>query len=63
MKKNIILAIAVMMLLVMIGGCWPWWYGPGGPHGHGGHGGHGGYDRGGHYDSYGGHQSYHRGHR
>lgn len=57
MKRIIVLAMALLMMLVSVGGCWPWWYGPGGP---GGHSRHGGYDRGGHHDGYGGH---HQGHR
>ncbi|KUG23412.1 hypothetical protein ASZ90_006796 [hydrocarbon metagenome] len=26
MKKIIMLAIVLVMLLTSIGGCWPWWY-------------------------------------
>jgi hypothetical protein len=38
MKKIIISAMAIVMMLVSIGGCWPWWY----EDGRGGRGGDGG---------------------
>jgi len=49
MKRTIMLAMVLVMMLVAVGGCWPWWYedgrgGRGGEHdrggGHGGHQGH-----------------------
>jgi len=36
MKRIIILAMVLVMLLASIGGCWPW-YGPGGREEGGGH--------------------------
>lgn len=37
MKRIMMLAMVLVMLLTSIGGCWPWWYGPGGPERGGGH--------------------------
>jgi len=54
MKRIIVSTMALLIMLVSIAGCWPWWYGPGGPHGRGG------YDRGGHHEGSGDH---HQGHR
>ena len=48
MKRIIILAMVLVMLLVSIGGCWPWWD-------RDGRGGGGGPDRGGGHDRDGGH--------
>ena len=50
MKRIIMLAMVLVMLLVSIGGCWPWWDegGRGEGHDRGGGGGHdrdGGHDR------------------
>ena len=39
MKRIIMLAMVLLMILVSIGGCWPWWY----DDGRGGRG--GGHDR------------------
>lgn len=50
MKRTIMLAMVLVMLLTSIGGCWPWWYGPDG------RGGGGGHDRGGRYDRDTGHR-------
>ncbi|MBN1665397.1 MAG: hypothetical protein JW943_17510 [Deltaproteobacteria bacterium] len=47
MKKMMTVALVFVMLLVSIGGCWPWWYGPGGGGRGGGHDGGGRHDRGG----------------
>ena len=30
MKRTIMLAIGLAMMLAAIGGCWPWWYEDGG---------------------------------
>ena len=55
MKRIIILAIVLVMLLVSIGGCWPWWDRDGrGGRGEG-HDRDGGHDRGGEHDRDGGH--------
>ena len=44
MKRIIMLAMVLVMLLTSIGGCWPWWY-------EGGRGGRGGgHDGGGRHD-------------
>jgi hypothetical protein len=47
MKRKIIVAMAFMIMILSLGGCCPWWYGPGG---HGGYGDNNGWqgDRGGH---------------
>jgi hypothetical protein len=58
MKRIIMLGMVLVMLLTAIGGCYPWWYGPGGRGGGGGHdrgGDHGGYEGGGHGGHGGGH--------
>ena len=47
MKRIIMMGMVLVMLMASIGGCWPWWYGPGGPGGGGGPRGGGGHDRGG----------------
>ena len=47
MKRIIMLAMVLVMMLAFIGGCWPWWY----EDGRGGRG--GGHDRG--HDRGGGH--------
>jgi hypothetical protein len=44
MKRIIILAMAIVIMLVSIGGCWPFWYEDG--RGGRGGGGGGGHDRG-----------------
>jgi len=49
MKRIIMLAMVLVLLLASIGGCWPWWYGPDGGGGHDRGGSHGGSrDSGGH---------------
>ena len=45
MKRIIMLGIVLVIMLVSIGGCWPWWWGPDGGGGKGG-----GHDRGGGHD-------------
>ena len=50
MKRIIMLAMALAIMLVSISGCWPWWYeegrgGRGGGHDRGGHDRGGGHDR------------------
>jgi hypothetical protein len=45
MKRIIMLGIVFVIMLVSIGGCWPWWWGP-----DGGGGRVGGHDRGGGHD-------------
>jgi hypothetical protein len=47
MKRIIMLGMVLVMLLTSIGGCWPWWHGPGGRGGGGGHDGGGRHDDGG----------------
>jgi hypothetical protein len=52
MKRIMIPVIALIIMLLSIGGCYPWWYGPGG---HGGNGGHGGYEGHSGHGGHGGH--------
>jgi hypothetical protein len=48
MKRIIMLGIFLVMMLVSIGGCLPWWWGPDGGGGRGGgHDGGGGHEKGG----------------
>ena len=45
MKRIIMLAIVLVMMLASIGGCWPWWYEDGRGGRGGGPGRDGGHDR------------------
>ncbi|HBH86848.1 MAG TPA: hypothetical protein DDY17_04500 [Syntrophaceae bacterium] len=55
MKRIIMLGIVLVIMLVSIGGCFPWWWGP-----DGGGGGGGGHDRGGGHHGDGGQDRHQR---
>jgi len=52
MKRIIMLGIVLVIMLISIGGCYPWWWGPDGGGGRGGD-----YDRGGGHDRSRGHDN------
>jgi hypothetical protein len=52
MKRIIMVAMVLVMILVSIGGCWPWWDEGGRGERGGGHERDGGHDRGGDHEGH-----------